>query len=178
MRIENRLPSPALTSTLFAEAKVIANIQAGHAVTKNCNSTLYYNETSKYGLKTESMHVSAGVKTYVVGLFDQDVGKSERFFDSIKDCLEKMAKSFSGVTHAQKLTNIILNIKSTMTDSHIVNDGVDSLFEKWRKDLATENIGLIDLPEEDKSKIVSLNKLKCNLHFFFGLSEATEKGLK
>ena len=52
---------------------------------ENKNSTLNYDETSKYGRKTGSVQVTAGGRSYAVGLFDEDIGTAEILFDAIKN---------------------------------------------------------------------------------------------
>ena len=59
------------------------------AVAENKNSTLHYDETSKYGRKTGSIQMTAGWRSYAVGIFDEDIGTAERLFDSIKKLLGK-----------------------------------------------------------------------------------------
>ena len=69
------LPSAATTG--FPEAQILAKVQAAMAIAENKNSTLYYDET-KYGRKTGSIQVTAGGKSYVAGLFDEDIGTAQR----------------------------------------------------------------------------------------------------
>ena len=52
--LEGQLPSAATTENLFAEAQILAKIQAAMAIAENKNSTLHYDETSKYERKTIS----------------------------------------------------------------------------------------------------------------------------
>ena len=60
IRLEGSLPSAAATGNLFAEAQILAKIQAAMAIAENKNSTLHYDETSNYGTKTGSIQVTAG----------------------------------------------------------------------------------------------------------------------
>ena len=53
IRLAGPLPSPATTGNLFAEAQILAKIQAAAAIVENENSTLHYDETSKYGEKQD-----------------------------------------------------------------------------------------------------------------------------
>ena len=76
----------------FAEAQILAKIQAAMAIQENKNTTLHSGEISKYGRKTGSIQVTAGGKSYAVRLFDEDVGTAERLVDSIKNSLEKTAE--------------------------------------------------------------------------------------
>ena len=91
---------------------------------------MHYDETSKLGKKAGSIQISAGNKTYAVGLFDEDTGSSERLFGSIKECLEKIADNLRQITKSDELPKLLLNIKNTMTDRHNVNDCVDDRLEK------------------------------------------------
>ena len=62
------------------------------AIAENKYSTLHYGERSKYRRKTGSVQVTAGERSYTVGLFDKDIGTAERLFDSIKIVWKKLQK--------------------------------------------------------------------------------------
>ena len=140
IRLEGPLPSAATTGNLFTEAQILAKIQAAMAVAENENSTLHYDETSKYGRKTGSIQVTAGGRSYAVGLFDKDIGTAERQFDSVKNYLEKTAVHLTKVKKTDQLPKMLLNLKNTMTDRHSVNDCVDDLLEQWKTEIAKVTI--------------------------------------
>ena len=100
------------------------------AIAENKNSTLHYDETSKYERKTGSIQVTIGGKSLGVGLFDEDFGTAERLFDSIKNCLQKTAGHLTKVKKADQLPKMLLNLKNTMTARHSVNDSVADLLEQ------------------------------------------------
>ena len=66
-------PSAALTAMLFTEVRTLANLQVATELHKNENATLHYDETSKFGKKAGSIQITAGNKTYALGLFDGDI---------------------------------------------------------------------------------------------------------
>ena len=88
--LEGPLPSAVTRGNFFAEAQILAKVQVAVGIAGNKNSTLHYDETSKYGRKTGSIQVTAGGRSYAVGLFDEDVGTAERLFDSIKIAWKKL----------------------------------------------------------------------------------------
>ena len=53
--IDGPLPSAALTSMLFTEGRTLANLHVTTQLQNNENSTLYYDETSKFGKKAGSI---------------------------------------------------------------------------------------------------------------------------
>ena len=178
IRLEGPLPSAATTGNLFTEAQILAKIQAAMAVAENENSTLHYDETSKYGRKAGSIQVTAGGRSYAVGLFDEDIGTAERLFDSIKNCLEKTAVHLTKVKKTDQLPKMLLNLKNTMTDRHSVNDCVDDLLEQWKTEIAKVTIdGFNEIDENEQKIFTSINRLRCSLHFLLGLADAAEKGL-
>ena len=124
--IDGPLPSAALTSILFTEGQTLANLQVATELQNNENSTLHYDETSKFGKKADSILI----------LFDEDTGTSERLFDSIKECLEKTADNLGQITKSNELPKLLLNIKNTMTGRHSVNDRADDMLEKWKTEVA------------------------------------------
>ena len=139
--IDGALPSAALTSILFTEGRTLTNLHVATELQNNENSTLDYDETSKLGKKAGSIQITAGSKTYAVGLFDEDTGSSERLFDSIKECLEKTADNLRQITKSDELPKLLLNIKNTMTDRHNVNDCVDDRLVKWKTEVAKFSVG-------------------------------------
>ena len=177
--LDGPLPSAATTSMLFIEAQTLANIQAGLALTKNINSTLHYDETSKYGRKKGSLQVTAGGRSYAVGLFDEDCGTAERLFHSMKECLENTAETLNKIKNSEsELSKMLMNIKNTMTDRHSVNNNVDDLLEEWKAEIAKISIeGFENMSENDKKYFSSINRLRCSLHFLLGLAKAAESGL-
>ena len=64
--LEGPLPSAAATGNLFTEAQILEKIQAAIAVAEIENSTLHYDETSKYGRKTGSIQVTTGGRSYML----------------------------------------------------------------------------------------------------------------
>ena len=85
------------------------------AITENKNSSLHYDETSKYGRKTGSIQVTAGGRSYAVGPFDEDICTAERQFDSEKKLFGKNYKA-SKVKKTDQLPKILLNLKNTMIE--------------------------------------------------------------
>ena len=82
---------------MFTQGRTLANLHLATELHKNKNSTLHYDEISKFGKKAGSVQVAAKNKTYTDGLFDEEVDLSERLFDSIKECLEKTADNLEQI---------------------------------------------------------------------------------
>ena len=138
-----------------------------------------YDEISKFGKKAGSTQITAGNKTYAVGLFDEDTGLLERLFDSIKECLAKTADNLGKITKSDEFPKFLLNIKNTMTDRYSVNDCVDDMLEKWKSEVTKVSVSSFEEMNESAEKMyISVNKLRCNLHFSLRLAGAAEKGLK
>ena len=93
---------------MFTEGRTLANLNVATELYNNENSTLHY-ETSKSNKKAGSIQITDGNKTYVVGLFDEDAGSSERL-DSIKECLEKTADNLGQIAKSDELPKLLLNI--------------------------------------------------------------------
>ena len=125
---------------LFTEGQTLANLYVTIELQNNENTALRYSEISKFGKNAGSIQITAGNKTSAVGLFDEDTGSSERLFDSIKECLAKTAGNLGKITKSDELPKLLLNIKNTMTDRHIVNDCVDDMLEKWKSEVAKVSV--------------------------------------
>ena len=89
-------PSHAATRNVFAEAQTLAKSQAT-AFAANKNSTLHHDETSKNASKTGSIQVTAGGRSFAVGLFHKDIDTAERLFDSVTNWLQKTAGDLTWV---------------------------------------------------------------------------------
>ena len=161
IRLEGPLPPAAKTGNLFTEAQILAKIQAEMPVVENKNSTLHYDETSKYGRKTVSIQVAAGGRSYAVGLFDEDIATAERLFDSIKNCLENTAVHLLKVKKTDQLPKRLLNLMNTMTNMHSVKDCVDDLLEQWKTEIAKVAIdGFNEMDENERKIFTSINRLR------------------
>ena len=71
IRLEKPSPSAVATGNLFADTQILTKILAAM--------------------------VFAGGRSYVVGLFGEDIGAAERLLDSIKNCLKKTAEHLTKV---------------------------------------------------------------------------------
>ena len=168
IRLEGPLPPAAKTGNLFTEAQILAKIQAEMPVVENKNSTLHYDETSKYGRKTVSIQGAAVIH----------IGTAERLFDSIKNCLENTAVHLLKVKKTDQLPKRLLNLMNTMTNMHSVKDCVDDLLEQWKTEIAKVAIdGFNEMDENERKIFTSINRLRCSLHFLLELADAAEKGL-
>ena len=88
--LEGPLSSAVTRGNFFAEAQILAKIQVAVGIAGNRNSTLHYDETSKYVRTTGSVQVTAVGRSFAVGLFDKDIGTAEKLFDSIKIVRKKL----------------------------------------------------------------------------------------
>ena len=68
------------------------------------NSTLHYDQTSKFGKKTGSIQITAETRPIAKCFFDEDPGSSESLFDSIK-YLEKTAENLGQIAKSDELPN-------------------------------------------------------------------------
>ena len=72
-----------------------------------------YDKISKFGKNAGSTQITAGNKTYAVGLLDEDTGSLERLFDSIKECLAKTADNPGKITKSDELPKIFVEQKKS-----------------------------------------------------------------
>ena len=174
-----RLPSRALTSRLFVEAKCLADIQVASKMLEDQNATLHYDETTKFGDRYGSLQVTTASGSYVCGLFDMDSGTSERLFEYIQDCIKDLAKALdAGSSNDKTLAKLVFSFINTMTDRHITNSCVDEMLVAWRNEIAPKLFESFDqLSDDAKHKLTHVNSFKCNLHFLIGLATEANKAL-
>ena len=107
----------------------------------------------KHQRKTGSIQVTAGGRSYAVGLFDEDIGTAERLFDLIKKCLEKTAEHLTEVKKTEQLPRMLLNRKNIMADRHSVIDCEDDLSEQWKMEIAKVTTDVFNEMNQNEQKI-------------------------
>ena len=108
--------------------------------------------------------MTAGGRSYVVELFDEDIGTAERLFDSIKNCLENTAVHLTKVKKMNQLPKMLLNLKNTMTDRHSVNDCVNDVLEQWKTEIAKVTIdGFNEMDENEQMIFTSINRQRSQI---------------
>ena len=59
-----------------------------------------------------------------------------------------------------------------------MNDCVNDLLEQWKTETAKVTIdGFNEMDENEQKIFISINKLRCSLHFLLGLADAIQEGL-
>ena len=74
---------------------------------------------------------------------------------------------------------ILLSIKNTMSDRHVVQKKFNTLLQEYRCKILPEIVeDWSSLPAEEKEKMKVINSLFCGLHYVVGLADQSESALK
>ena len=159
----DRLPKKTFSETMLIEAKILAQLQATEAMLDSSNNTLHTDGTKRGGREFGGLQIGTNSGQYSLGLTEMVRGDTESFLDMINTILIDMAKlaQTDPNTQTQKRNQLLLSIKNTMTDRHIVNTCLKTSLEKLKSECIPETD---DTTEEIKNKISTLNGFKCNLH--------------
>ena len=179
----DRLPSEALTSRLFCEAKILADIQAANALLADGpNNTIHYDETTKFGDRSGSVQATTSSGTYVLGLFEMECGESKHLFSQVKQTFIDLANTLTSAktdSDPSVLNKLLFSFRNTMTDRHVTNSCVDKMLEEWRTELApTLYDNFNSMSDEAKIQITHVNSFRCNLHFLLGLANEANTALQ
>ena len=108
------LPQPGTLVRMYAEMKGLAYQQI-EEVSKQENLTLHSDGTTKFGQHYGSFQISAEGTVYTLGLSEMLTGSAEKTLDTLKQILNDIELAAGKPTSK----NLLVNIKNTMSDSHI-----------------------------------------------------------
>ena len=163
------------------EARLLAMAQLGTMLIKDFDKshrTLQTDGTSKFGKHYGTFDVSckSGEK-FVLGLRPMVCGNSETILSGLKEILQEI-ETVSGGTETSMSQKILVSIKNTMSDRHIVQKKFNLMLQEYRCEILPDVIeGWENLAEADQERIKK-NVYFCGLHYVVGLVDQTEGALK
>ena len=179
---KNILPSTSFARSQYEEARLLAMGQAGSILIQDYDQskrTLQSDGTSKFGhhYGTYDIATEDGVNM-VLGMRPMATGDSQTQMDVLKQILEEIEKVCNG-SETDMAKKIIVSVKNTMSDRHIVQKKFNLLLEKYRSDVLPEIIeGWTELSVEEQNNSKKLNEFFCGLHYVVGLADQAESCLK
>ena len=104
-------------------------------------------------------------------------GNSETILSSLKEILQEIETDGSG-TETSMSQKILVSIKNTMSDRHIVQKKFNLMLQEYRCEILPDVIeGWENLAEADQERILK-NVYFCGLHYVVGLVDQAEGELK
>ena len=168
------LPKPSTLCGMLAEMKCLAYQQISDEVGSQENATLHSDGTSKFGHHYGSYQISTDASVYSLGLCDMLTGSAELTLHSLKQILgdlDQVAGTGSG-------NNVLLKIKNTMSDRHIVQKKFNFLLEDYRAEILPSMVDNWDeLTTAEQDHFSSLNNFFCGMHVLVGMADTTSSSL-
>ena len=166
----DRLPKYTTIVEMLPEMKALAYKQIAEKLQVSQQLTLHSDGTSKFGQHYGSFQVSTTQSSYSLGLSEMLCGSAQCTLDTLKLILSEIdvvAGEGSGST-------ILVNIKNTMSDRHIVEKSFNELLESYRSEVLPSMVeGWSDLSHDEQAQISNLNNFFCGLHLLVGMADAS-----
>ena len=144
----DRLPKYTTIVEMLPEMKALAYKQIAEKLQVSQQLTLHSDGTSKFGQHYGSFQVSTTQSSYSLGLSEMLCGSAQCTLDTLKLILSEIdvvAEEGSG-------SAILVNIKNTMSDRHIVEKSFNELLESYRSDVLPSMVeGWSDLSHDEQA---------------------------
>ena len=185
----SRLPSKAVHSRLFVEAKHLADVQLGRAMLEEADpsqvvgNTLHRDGTTKYHRHYQDFEITTpSCQTYSMGLLELGKSDTEAIMDSFKYRVKEIAQALSSgenLTVEDKVAELVTSIKNTMSDQGPTNATFNEQLTELRKELLPKVVEKWeDLSEDSKKSLEQMGNFYCKLHLLVNLGEEANKALK
>jgi hypothetical protein len=140
------------------------------------DTTPQSDETRKHGDIYEVYSVrDEEQKEWVLGLRDM----SDKISATCLDTLKSIIADINNCTHSQDGSNILTNIKNTMSDRAATEKKFHTLFLSYREELLPAIYSnWDDLSEAEQETISRLNNFYCGLHILVNFSEVSDGVIK
>ena len=143
------------------------------------NNTLQSDGTSNFGKHFGTFDISSkSGENLVLGLRPMASGDSETVLSELVTILKDIECVCSG-TDNKVGDKLLVSIKNTMSDRHIVQKKFNNLLEDYRYEVLPEVIDeWPSMTDDEKESMKKINCLFCGLHYVVGLAEQAEGALK
>jgi hypothetical protein len=176
-------PTRKTIDNIVTEKVVVSNIQVGRELEKKERTTLYSDETRKFGKTYNSYFISDQNKNvYMLGLREMNNKAASTTLDTFKEILSDISDLCDENLENNKLSSgyhILCNIRDFMSDRAKTNIAFTQLLIDYRKDIMPDVIdGWNDFTEEQKNACSKINNFFCGLHLLVNFAECASPALK
>ena len=126
----DRLPKYSTIIGMLSEMKAIAYQQLSEELVGSEFTTLHSDGTTKFGQHYGSFQISTDKSAYTLGLMEMSCGSASSTLDRLKEILSDIDDASEECAGKK----ILVNIKNTMSDRHIVEKSFNNLLGSGRKD--------------------------------------------
>lgn len=179
----NAIPSTRTVNTIVDSKIAVSQKQLGTVLSKKEDSTIYTDETRKYGKTLEAYLVTDSEQNcYLLGLREMLNKSGVCTLDTFKEILSDITNS----CHVKELTGnmnvgyqILANIRDTMSDRASTEKAFNRLLEEYRLEILPQVIdGWADMDKEEKKSCSKMNNFFCGLHLLVGMADVCELCVK
>ncbi|XP_014675073.1 PREDICTED: uncharacterized protein LOC106815155, partial [Priapulus caudatus] len=176
-----RLPAKDFARAVAVEARILSQAQVLEALENDEFATLGGDGTSKKGKHYGAfdIHTSEGA-TLNLGLRDMAEGDAGSYFEILQALLKDLAKLKSNDEVEQNgwANKLLVNIKNTMNDRHIVNKKLNKIIEEYRDSVLPDIIeGYSEMTEDKKTACAKLNQFYCGMHLIVNFATQANAAL-
>ena len=182
-RSVNRVPAPSTVNRIVDSKVAIAQKQIASQLKDKTDTTMYTDETRKYGKCLQSYIITDDESnSYILGLREMVDKSGQSTLDTLKEIIEDI----STYCHEKEVQNemgvgykILANIRDTMSDRASTEKHFNTLLEQYRSEILPQVVlGWADLTEEERSGMARMNNFFCGLHLLVGMADVCESTLK
>ena len=168
-----RLPKPTLIRLMAFEQAILSKESARSAIESSDNPiTLQMDGTSKKHIPYVAMLASTDSGTYGIGLEQVQTENAEILLKETISAIEQLLTINDIASEEEKVNQLLLKMKNTMTDRCVVNKRFVTLLEEWREKTLSKVIHNWDaLSDTVKTNMMTVNDLYCGKHVVLNLQE-------
>ncbi len=175
-KVPDRLPSRRTVDSLVRAKGVVARTQLAEVLPEKVNTTLYTDETRKFG-KVYNVYIATDTDKdcYMLGLREMSNKSARTCLDTFKEILEDISAMKENSVAGDL---IVTNIKNTMSDRAQTEVAFNNLLLEYRDEiLPTICNQWEDLNEEEQTNMSKLNNFFCGLHLLVSFAEVCSTAL-
>ncbi|KAK3091774.1 hypothetical protein FSP39_022550 [Pinctada imbricata] len=179
----NAVPSATTVNRITDTKLAVAHKQIDKVVGPKKNTTLYTDETKKYGKAIQTYIVTDEEKnSYILGLREMFNKSSQCTLDTLKEILDDINEHcFTQETARQFHAGyqILANMRDTMSDRASTEKAFNTLLEEFRTTILP---GVIynweEMSDNERMLCSRMNNFFCGLHLLVGMADACEGSIR
>lgn len=178
-----KTPSRKTIENIVSEKVAVSQIQVGSQLRKKKHTTMYSDETRKFGKTFNSFLLSDDHKNiYMLGLREMSNKSSQTTLDTFKEILSDISDICDSSLENNEISHvyhILCNIRDFMTDRTKTNIAFTDLLVEYRKQVMPEVIDSWDsLSSVQKNACCKINNFFCGLHLLVNFAECASPCLR
>lgn len=179
----NRVPSASTVNRIVDSKVALAETQVGSLLKDKPHTTLYTDETRKFGKCMQTYLVTdEDQKSYLLGLREMVDKSGQSTLDTLKEILNDITE----YCHVNEINNdinvgnkLLANIRDTMSDRASTEKNFNNLLEHFRTQILPDVIDdWPNLSDQERSLCANMNNFFCGLHLLVGIADTCESTLK